>query len=246
MRDALRRHVTPVAVTLTALFAAITGAAHASAALQDEPNAILDLLDRDLEIELALSAMPEHMRDGTAVLALERGGYVPARDGDNGFTCLVRRSGAVPGRFTDSILPICYDAVGSSTLLPAVLDEVRMLEDGESFGQVAVAIEQAWRDGKYEVPGPGVSYMLSPVFCLAGRCGGYVPHTMFYAPYRLAPEVGANDDLFDYIPTLQAAGTPGCMMVIPVGEKERAAIISAGASLIARAQQAMGPTLPRP
>jgi hypothetical protein len=193
-----------------------------------------ELLPRPLEIELALSAVPPHQRDGAAVYALERGGYVPAREGTNGFSCLVRRSGAVPGAFHDALAPTCYDREGSGTLLPAVLDEVRLLEEGHSAGEVAAAIRQGWEQGRYQVPGPGVAYMLSPVFRLNGRDGFYVPHIMFYGPYKTDAEVGSEADRYGYMPFMQAPGTPAAMMVIPAGEQERAAIVEQEQDLIAR------------
>lgn len=218
----------------------------------DAQEARPPLLERALEIELALSALPAPVRASARVLALERGGYVPARDGDNGFTCLVRRSGAVPGHFDGAVLPICYDAEGSRSLLPAVLEEVRMLESGRTFAEVTAAIARGWEDGLYSLPGPGVAYMLSPVFCLRGRCGGYVPHTMFYAPYATNATTGANDDLFDHVPSLQAPGSPAAMLVVPVGVEERRAILEQGASLMERAAAVLSPresppgTPPRP
>lgn len=206
----------------------------ASGVAQSPSTALPELLPRDLEIELAVSALPEAVRNGAAVYLLERGGYVQARSGGNGFTCVVRRSGAVPGRFSDSVLPICYDAEGSRTLLPAVFDEVRRLEQGESPQEVAAAIEAGWKNGVYTVPGPGVAYMLSPVFCLNGSCGQYVPHTMFYAPYKTDEDIGGNSDLFDHVPSLQAAGFPSAMIVLPVQGPARERILQQGEALLSR------------
>lgn len=208
---------------------------------QAQEKASPELLPRDLEIELALSALPQHLRAEARVYALERGGYVEARSGTNGFSCLVRRSGAVPGHFYDAILPICYDREGANTLLAAVMDEVKLLEQGKSYEDVAAAIEQGWADGRYTVPGPGVSYMLSPVFRVNGQDGGYVPHLMFYGPHKTNADVGANADRLDYVPFMQAPGRPSAMMVVPVGEEERAAIMEQERELLARVASYFGP-----
>jgi hypothetical protein len=50
-----------------------------------------ELLSREKEIALALSAAPEHLRQGAGVYALERDGFVKVRDSSNGFICIVNR-----------------------------------------------------------------------------------------------------------------------------------------------------------
>lgn len=209
----------------------------APARAQNDRAALPELLPRGLEVELALSAVPPHLRAEAAVYALERGGYVKAREGTNGFSCLVRRNGAVPGPFYDTIAPTCYDREGSGTLLPAVLDEIRLLEQGKSNEEVAAAIEKGWKEGRYQVPGPGVSYMLSPVFRLNGRDDFYVPHVMFYGPYKTNEDVGSAAERFGYMPFMQAPGSPAAMMVLPAGEQERAAIAEQERDLIARVER---------
>src|SRR5438552_19182080 len=52
------------------------------------------LLPRALEIELALSAAPKHLRDDATVCALDKSGYAIAKKGGNAFTCVgSRRAG---------------------------------------------------------------------------------------------------------------------------------------------------------
>ena len=54
------------------------------------------LLPRTLEVELALSAAPTHLRDQASVWVLERNGYAVEKQGTNAFTCVVsRRAGAL-------------------------------------------------------------------------------------------------------------------------------------------------------
>lgn len=197
-----------------------------------------DLLPRDLEIELALSALPPHLRAEATPFLLERGGYVKARSGSNGFSCLVRRIGAVPGPYFDSVIPICYDKEGSETLLLASLEEVRLIEAGWSLDKVSERIRSEWDAGRYRVPGPGVSYMLSPVFKAVTPKGSftYIPHIMFYGPYKTDAEVGASGERMGPTPFVQAAGLPSAMMVVPLGESERAEIARRESDLIKRAQ----------
>ena len=55
------------------------------------PQQLPQLLPREKEIALALSAAPEHLRKGAGVYVLERSGFVKVRDSANGFTCIVNR-----------------------------------------------------------------------------------------------------------------------------------------------------------
>ena len=64
------------------------------------------LLPRALEIELALSAAPTHLRGGAAVWVLDKSGYAIAKKGGNPFACVVsRRAG--------DLFPVCWDAEGT-------------------------------------------------------------------------------------------------------------------------------------
>src|SRR6201982_1133270 len=83
----------------------------------------LDPLPRDLEIQLALSALPPHLRDNATVYVLNPDmGFEVARKGTNGFHALVARTGddTFRGswpftRYRDDILyPIAFDAAGAS------------------------------------------------------------------------------------------------------------------------------------
>ena len=68
------------------------------------------VLPRALEIELALSAAPKHLRDAASVWVLEPAGYTQAKTGTNAFTCIVsRRAG--------DLFPVCWDAEGARSLL---------------------------------------------------------------------------------------------------------------------------------
>lgn len=204
-------------------------------------HALPELLPRDLEVDLALSALPVHLRAEASAYALERGGYKLVKQGTNGFSCLVRRNGAVPGIYFDSVIPICYDREGSETLLKASLDEITMIEQGLALDEVASRIAEGFKSGKYRAPGPGVSYMLSPVFkaTTARGTASYIPHIMFYGPYKTNEEIGASGERFGPTPFIQAAGLPSAMMVVPLGEKEREEIVAREADLIRRAEPYM-------
>ena len=53
----------------------------------------LNFLPQQQEIELALSAGPEHLRLDASVYVFGKKGYEKIRSGRNGFTCMVNRDG---------------------------------------------------------------------------------------------------------------------------------------------------------
>src|SRR5262249_49397414 len=59
-------------------------------------------LPHELEVRLAVDALPKELRDGATVLVMEPAGYVKARPGTNAFTCMVSRRGG-------NLYPVCFD-----------------------------------------------------------------------------------------------------------------------------------------
>ena len=83
------------------------------------------LLPRALEIDLALSAAPKHLRDDATVWVLDKSGYAIARKGGNAFACVVsRRAG--------DLFPVCWDAVGTRSLLSLDVEDARLRLSGKS------------------------------------------------------------------------------------------------------------------
>jgi hypothetical protein len=86
----------------------------------------LEPLPRDLEIQLALSALPPHLRDNATVYVLNPAkGFEVARKGTNGFHALVARTGDDAFRgswpltaYSDDILyPIAFDKAGAKATM---------------------------------------------------------------------------------------------------------------------------------
>src|SRR5690242_21115136 len=82
----------------------------------------IDTLPRDLEIQLALSALPPHLRDNATVYVLNPDkGFEVARKGTNGLHAFVARTGDDAFRgswplteYRDDILyPISFDKAGA-------------------------------------------------------------------------------------------------------------------------------------
>ena len=97
-------------------------------------DSLAPLLPSDHEIEVARSAGPAAVANAATIYVLRRGtGFVVAQKGGNGFACLVERSRP------DSFEPECFDAEGSETILPPILDAAKLREQGAREDAVSKA-----------------------------------------------------------------------------------------------------------
>lgn len=164
---------------------ALVLAASTSAATEQWSN-----LTRDREIDLALSAAPEHLRQDAAVYVLGDQGYEKVRDSQNGFACLIQRISTFRA-------PVCYDAEGVRTTLQADLRRGELQAQGVSDKEISETLDAEYKSGKLKAPSrPGVAYMLSPDFVRLDPETGeassvFPPHVMFYAPYMTNEDIGA-------------------------------------------------------
>src|SRR5262249_48008756 len=111
------------------------------------------VLPRDLEIRLALNALPKELREAASVLVLEPSGYTKARTGTNPFTCMVSRRG---GNF----YPVCFDEEGTRTILPAFADDAVWRLKGTADEQIERQLADGFEQGRYRPPSrPGIAYM---------------------------------------------------------------------------------------
>ncbi|HJS76649.1 MAG TPA: hypothetical protein VJ778_04525, partial [Burkholderiales bacterium] len=79
-------------VVIAGLLLALTASAETTQSPEMTNN--IEPLPRDLEIQLALSALPPHLRDNATVHILNPAkGFEVARKGTNGFHALVARTG---------------------------------------------------------------------------------------------------------------------------------------------------------
>src|SRR6476661_1703921 len=115
------------------------------------------LLPRALEIELALSAAPKHLRDEATVWVLDKSGYAIAKKGGNAFACVVsRRAG--------DLFPVCWDAEGARSLLSLDFEDARLRLSGKSGAEIESIEKERFKSGQYHAPArAGVAYMLSPM-----------------------------------------------------------------------------------
>src|SRR5580700_49040 len=99
----------------------------------------IEPLPRDLEIQLALSALPPHLRDNATVYVLNPDkGFEVARQGTNGFRAFVARTGDDTFRgswplkqYRDDILyPVSFDEAGVKAGMRVFFDAAEMRAKG--------------------------------------------------------------------------------------------------------------------
>src|SRR5258708_5488800 len=201
LKGAQMRKVLTISVILALLFS-IT----ASAQNGEGPNK-LEPLPRDLEIQLALSALPPHLRDNATVYVLNPDkGFEIARKGTNGFHALVARTGDDTFRgswplkeYRDDILyPISFDQTGAKAQLRVFLDATEMQAKGTPPGKLKEIIQRRYKTNFYKAPErAGISYMLSPILRTYTNpdqnedvLTANLPHVMHYAPNLSNQDVG--------------------------------------------------------
>ena len=183
------------------------------------------LFPRDKEIELALSAAPEHLRKGAGVYILERNGYVKVTESTNGFTCIVNRDHPL------SLKPVCFDAEGTATILPKILRVGESLMQGKPVSEIDAEIAEGFRTGKYISPRrAGVAYMLSGDIRNynphTGKVDSFPPHVMFYAPNLTNADLGVTREALKKDPSLPfvAYQGPHGYIIMLAGEKQKIAM----------------------
>lgn len=169
----------------------------------------IEPLPKDVEIRLALSALPPHLRDSATVYVLNPDkGFEIARKGTNGFHSFVSRNGddAMRGAwpltaYRDDILyPISFDEAGARTIMPVFFDIAKMQAKGTSPAELKKIIQDRYKKKYYKAPErAGISYMLSPILRTYTNpdvndhvITASVPHVMYYAPNVTNDEVGGG------------------------------------------------------
>src|SRR6266567_1405006 len=156
-----------IVVVLALLVSLTAGAQNAEKTRKLEP------LPRDLEIQLALSALPPHLRDSATVYVLNPDkGFEVARKGTNGFHAFVARTGddAMRGswplkEYRDDILyPISFDEAGAKAQMRVFFDIAEMQAKGTPPEELKRIIQDRYKKNYYKPPErAGISYMMSPI-----------------------------------------------------------------------------------
>jgi hypothetical protein len=161
-----------------------------------------------IQIALAESAGPPVAKEAT-IYVLGPKGYTKARDGRNGFTCLISRERP------DTLEPECFDAAGTATVVPVRMFVEAQRAAGTSGARIASLVDDGYKNGRFKAPArPGLIYMLSNhnyVFDPERQAVIHFPaHLMFYAPYATQKDVGSGPGA----PYLVAPGTPHALMIV--------------------------------
>ncbi|HEY0596068.1 hypothetical protein [Sphingopyxis sp.] len=207
-------------------------------------------LPRDLEIQLAESALPQHLQERATIYVLDpRKGFEVARAGTNGFHAFLARTGddAFRGDWPlsayrdDIIYPVAFDEAGSKANMRVFFDAAELQAKGTPPADLKKLIKERYADGYYKAPDRGgVSYMLSPILrtYIDPEKSGDVetstnPHIMHYAPNVSNQALGGVKPGINPLTFIIQEGPHG-FAVQHLGEKERAAIKNQYAPMLER------------
>ena len=227
------------------LFSLIASAENKPAGVRNQ----IEPLPRDLEIQLAQSTLPPHLRENATVYVLNPAkGFEVAKNGTNGFHALVARTGDDTffgtwplTEYRDDILyPVSFDKAGASAHMRIFFDAAEMQANGRPAIELKKIMHERHKTGYYKAPErAGISYMLSPILRtyynpeksdLVSTVN--YPHVMFYAPNVSDQDIGA-DKLGGMYPFVILHGPHGHVVQI-LGVTERAEITKQYSEMLAR------------
>jgi hypothetical protein len=203
----------------------------------------LERMPEPLEIRFALSAVPPHLRDSATTYVLDpASGYVLHHRGTNGVSCVVVRSDwQWPDRpFRDDIFwAVCYDAEGSKTLLQDYVYAAELRARGMDVKQTHNEVTRRFKNSSYRNPSrSGVSYMIAPLMRgytnAAEPVTMNMPHYMFYAPNVTDKDIGGQGFSQQYPFMLSMSPGRDDVIIMLVGETEKARILSESKELLAQ------------
>jgi hypothetical protein len=193
----------------------------ASAESQISPSQA-PLMDRQREIALALSACPASVASKAGVYLLEKGGYVKARESQNGFMAIVEHS------LPTAQEPHCMDAEGTRTLLLPILKAAELRAQGRSPEEIKRFVAEGFAKGLFRAPTRlGVDYMLSTENLLNnnGTVTHFPPHLMFYAGALTNADLGADGNGPAFVAD---EGSPQALLIVPLPPQSKPERGSAG------------------
>jgi hypothetical protein len=187
------------------------------------------MMSRDGEMALARSAAPANISGRATIKVLTTSGYQLAREGDNGFVCMVMRGWTAPTYTPEQLrdlvydttvrAPICFDPEATRTVMPYYELRSRLAMQGKTPDQIADGIQAALAKG--ELPkreGVSFAYMWSADQHLGPGVGHWHPHMMVFSPYYKNSMLGDNEFARPLPFVTDDAGTPFAVVVIPVDD----------------------------
>ena len=202
--------------------ALLSSTAAIQAMAQELPKVYDASMPREQQIVLAESAAPAEVSSKATVYVLGSKGYEKAREGTNGFSCLVSRHFVKPTETT--IEPQCVDAEGSRTLLLVYLHGEELRTSGKSEADIKADVANGYKEGRYKYPSkPGFLYMMSShnrLSAISDRSSGiFPPHLMFYAPNMTSQDIGLDTQSLaklDYLGMTHPGAGDNLIVVIPI------------------------------
>ena len=161
---------------------------------------------------------------------LTTSGYQVAREGQNGFVCVVLRGWAAPTYTPAEIralvydptvrAPICFNPGAARAVLPYYELRSKLGMAGNTPDQIAGGVETAYSMGELpERDGVSFAYMWSADQQLGPGVGHWHPHMMVFAPYHDNTMLGGNAFGSPLPFVTDDAGTPFAVIVIPVDDR---------------------------
>jgi hypothetical protein len=185
------------------------------------------MMPKDAEIALAQTAAPAAITGHATVKVLTASGYAAAREGDNGFVCVVLRGWAAPtytpAPFRDLVYdatvraPICFDPTAVREVLPYYELRSKLGSEGKTPDEIATGVQAAYDKG--ELPkrdSVSFAYMWSAAQNLGPGVGHWHPHMMVFAPNYDNAMLGNNQFGSPLPQVTDDAKTPFTVVVIPV------------------------------
>src|SRR5215472_8629947 len=186
---------------------------------QELPRVYDASMPRDQQITLAESAAPAEVSSKATIYVLGSKGYEKAREGTNGFSCVVTRHFVKPAETT--IEPQCFDAEGSRTLLLVYLHGEELRTSGKSEAEIKADMANGYKEGLYKYPNkPGFLYMMSSQNRLGPTSdhgtASFPPHLMFYAPDMTTKDIGFDTQpKLDYLGMTDPGAGDNLIVVVP-------------------------------
>lgn len=152
------------------------------------------------QIEQAVLALPEHLRDGAAVVIFEDGERVDLREGTNGMICRADDPD-VPG-IAIWCYPQSHDAYARRWY--------QLEAEGNSPEEVDAFITREIEDGKLEWPDVAMNYNLR-----GPGLDNALALTVVFVPFATGESIGISEERDFHRPWLMNAGTAFAHIMIP-------------------------------
>ena len=182
-------------------------------------------MSQESEVALARSAAPESISGHARIEVLTPKGYEVAVKGDGEFVCMVLRGWSAapdPVATGDARIrgPICFDAVGARTVVPAEELKAKLGLAGQSPAAIGREVAVQYGLGKLpKMEGAAFAYMWSASQRVGPDAGAWHPHMMIYVPYYENRFLGNNPVGGHAAPFVVGEGTPYCIVMVAVDDR---------------------------